>query len=76
MKDANHNPLLIDSRPHQTEKEKLDLAQVAFHKFYGMCFWFMRKDLIITASNLPLIIKGLRDNGNRETYRWAAKLCR
>ena len=57
-------------------QDKLDIAQTAFHKFYGRCFWFMRKDLIITRSNFPLIVKGLRENGNRETYRWVEKLCR
>ncbi|MDD2708709.1 MAG: hypothetical protein PHV34_12040 [Verrucomicrobiae bacterium] len=59
-----------------SENEALALAQEAFRRFHAQCFWFMRPDLQIDRRNLPLVIKGLREHGNRETYQIAALLCR
>ena len=59
-----------------TMEDKLRLAQEAFRKFHTMCFWFMREDLIVTGENLHVILKGLRESGNHETYQIVARLCR
>lgn len=59
-----------------TLEEKLHMAQDAFRKFHTVCFWYMREDLIVTQKNLHLIVKGLRENGTRETYRIVDQLCR
>jgi hypothetical protein len=55
---------------------KLALAQQAFAKYKTACFWYMREDLVVTETNLPWIIKGLRTHGDREAFLLAAKLCR
>ncbi|MDD2709129.1 MAG: hypothetical protein PHV34_14175 [Verrucomicrobiae bacterium] len=61
--------------PPLSMEQKLSLAQEAFQRFHTMCFWHMREDLVITAEDLPAIIKGLRQNGSRETYQIAGRLC-
>lgn len=48
----------------------------AFRRFYAQCFWFLRKDTEITAEDIPAIVRGLRQNGGREGFLLAAKLCR
>ncbi len=58
-----------------TMEAKLCLAQDAFRKFHTMCFWYMREDLIVTEKDLPAIVKGLRQNGNFETYQIVGRLC-
>jgi hypothetical protein len=64
----------------ETEKltlpEKLALAQRAFEKYKTTCFWFLRDDLVVSEETLPLVIKGLRSDGDREAFLIAAKLCR
>ena len=51
-------------------------AQEAFNKFYAQCFWYMRKDMDVTESDLPEIIRGLRHYGGRQGFLLADKLCR
>lgn len=59
-----------------TIPEKLALAQEAYQEFHAMCFWYLREDIAITEDDLPMVIKGLRNHGNRETFFIAARLCR
>lgn len=56
--------------------EKLALAQEAFARFHGRCFWFLREDLRVGAEHMDTIIRGLRAHGNREAFMIAARLCR
>jgi hypothetical protein len=51
-------------------------ARRAFRTFYAQCFWYLRKDLRITLSDLPEVVRGLRQNGGRQGFLLAAKLCR
>lgn len=51
-------------------------ARRAFHKFHAQCFWYMRDDMPITAADIAQIAQGLRQNGGRQGYLLAAKLCR
>jgi hypothetical protein len=59
-----------------TDEERLRLAQAAYQEYLGRCFWFMREDLIITKSNLPLIIEGLKLHGGHRGWKLAHALCR
>ena len=51
-------------------------AQRAFHRFYAQCFWYLRQDMKVTSADIPEIVRGLRQNGGREGFLLAAKLCR
>lgn len=51
-------------------------ARRAFLRFYTRCFWFMDPDTTITLDDVPAIVRGLRQNGGREGFVLAAKLCR
>jgi len=51
-------------------------ARRLFRKFYAQCFWFMRPDLRVTNDDIPELVKGLRQNGGRQGFLLAAKLCR
>jgi hypothetical protein len=51
-------------------------ARRAFNLFYSPCFWYMRKDMDITLADVPEIVRGLRQNGGRQGFLLAAKLCR
>lgn len=55
---------------------RLREARRAFRKFHTQCFWFMREDLNITLGDIPEIVRGLQQNGGREGFLLAAKLCR
>lgn len=48
----------------------------AFRKFHAQCFWHMRDDMDVTTADIPEIVRGLRQNGGREGFLLAAKLCR
>lgn len=56
--------------------DKIELARQVYQEFHARCFWFMRKDLIPTAEDLPEIVRGLRQHGGRRGYELAARLCR
>lgn len=51
-------------------------ARKAFHAFHAQCFWYMREDMKITIQDIPEIARGLRQNGGRQGFLLAAKLCR
>jgi len=48
----------------------------AFRAFHAQCFWYMPKQLKITAEDIPEIARGLRQNGGRQGFLLAEKLCR
>lgn len=69
------------SRRHLSSETARDMVRVrearrAFRKFYAQCFWYMRNDVRITLADVPEIARGLRQNGGREGFLLAAKLCR
>jgi len=51
-------------------------AQRAFRRFYAQCFWYLRADMKVTLTDIPEIVRGLRQNGGRTGFVLAAKLCR
>jgi hypothetical protein len=51
-------------------------ARRAFRKFHAQCFWYLREDLEVSLDDIPEIVRGLRQNGGREGFLLAAKLCR
>ena len=51
-------------------------ARKIFREFYAQCFWFMRADLRVTVEDIPELVRGLRQNGGRQGFLLAAKLCR
>ena len=51
-------------------------ARRAFRKFHAQCFWYLRDDMKITEADVPEIVRGLRQNGGRQGFLLAAKLCR
>lgn len=51
-------------------------AQRAFRNFYAQCFWYLKKDMKVTSADIPEIVRGLRQNGGRDGFLLAAKLCR
>lgn len=59
-----------------TDEARLRTARWAFRRFHGQCFWYLRADLEITLTDLPMIVDGLRKNGGHSGFLLAAKLCR
>lgn len=51
-------------------------ARKIFREFHARCFWFMRPDLRVTINDIPELVRGLRQNGGRQGFLLAAKLCR
>ena len=51
-------------------------ARRAFRRFYAQCFWYMRPDMDVTIEDIPELVRGLRQNGGRQGFLLAAKLCR
>ena len=51
-------------------------ARRAFRKFHAQCFWYMRRDMNVTSADIPEVVRGLRQNGGRQGFLLAAKLCR
>ena len=71
----------LKSRRRLSSKEAQDMvrtreARRAFKKYYAQCFWYMRRDRVIRPEDIPEIARGLRQNGGRDGFRLAAKLCR
>ena len=52
----------------------LGRAQEIFRQYHAKCFWHLKKDLVVTPSNLASIIAGLKKFGGREGYLLAAEL--
>ena len=51
-------------------------ARRAFRDFYAQCFWYLRPDMQITLREVPQIVRGLRQNGGRQGFLVAERLCR
>jgi hypothetical protein len=51
-------------------------ARRAFRRFHSQCFWYLRPDMRVTVADVPEIARGLRQNGGRQGFLLAAKLCR
>ena len=51
-------------------------ARRAFREFYAQCFWYLRPDMKVMLEDVPEIVRGLRQNGGRQGYLRAEKLCR
>ena len=69
------------SRRRLSPEEAKNMVRVretrrAFRKFHAQCFWYMREDIPITLADVPEIVRGLRQNGGRQGFLLAAKLCR
>lgn len=69
------------SRRHLSSEDARDMVRVrearrAFRKFHAQCFWYMRPDMDITLADIPEILRGLRQNGGRQGFLLAARLCR
>lgn len=68
------------SRRHLSPDDARNMVRVrearkAFRAFHAQCFWFMREDMLVTLSDIPVIVRGLRQNGGRQGYLLAEKLC-
>ena len=69
------------SRRQLSSETARDMARVRearkiFRKFHAQCFWFMRPDLRVTIDDIPELARGLRQNGGRQGFFLAEKLCR
>ena len=69
------------SRRRLSSEDARDMVRVrearrAFRRFYAQCFWYMRPDLEVTLADIPEIVRGLRQNGGRQGFFLAARLCR
>jgi hypothetical protein len=51
-------------------------SRKAFRDYYAQCFWYMRRDMNITIDDIPEIVRGLRQNGGRQGFLLATRLCR
>jgi len=51
-------------------------ARRIFRKYHAHCFWYMRPDLDVNIEDIPELVRGLRQNGGRQGFFIAAKLCR
>ena len=51
-------------------------ARRAFRRFHSQCFWYLRPEMRVTLADVPEIARGLRQNGGRQGFLLAAKLCR
>lgn len=54
---------------------KIREAKKAFKEYYSLCFWHLKPDLKITRDNLHLIVKGLKNHGDRRAFNIASRLC-
>lgn len=61
---------------HTPTSDRLTLARDAFTRYRAMCFWFVRPDFIVTETTIEVVIRGLRQSGDREAFLLADKLCR
>ena len=55
---------------------RLREARRAFQRYHSRCFWYLRDDMKITLAEVPEIVRGLRQNGGRQGFLLAARLCR
>lgn len=51
-------------------------ARKAYRKYKQACFWSSPEDLVIQYQHVPLIVKGLREQGDRDAFVLAGRLRR
>lgn len=54
---------------------RMERAQSLFEQYHAQCFWHMRPDLVVTETDFPAIIQGLRTHGGRDGFLAAEELC-
>lgn len=59
-----------------TPEERLHFAQEAYRDYRGPCFWSMPYTLVVTETNLPLIINELKVWGGHNGWKLAHALSR
>lgn len=52
----------------------LALANQLFQEYRARCFWHSPPDLVVTAEQIPFVLKGLRNHGGRAGFLAAGKL--
>ncbi len=57
-------------------QRRLALAQQAYRDFFAQCFWSSDPEHQVQESDLPWIMRNLRENGGHRGYRIVAELCR
>jgi hypothetical protein len=65
----------ISPNSTMTTEERLRRAQTAYQLYRTQCFWSMRRNLVVTEENLPLIIEGLKQYGGHKGWKLAHELC-
>jgi hypothetical protein len=53
---------------------RLELARRLYREFWARCFWHCPRDLEVTEDLIPVVIKGLRDNGGARGWMLAGGL--
>ena len=71
----------IRSRRELSSAQARDMVRVrearrAFRALHAQCFWYLRRDLVITLDDVPEIVRGLRRHGGAKGFLAAARLCR
>jgi hypothetical protein len=57
-----------------TREERLELANRLYREYYARCFWHSPRDLVVTEELIPLVVKGLRQNGGWRGFILSARL--
>jgi hypothetical protein len=62
----------------QTARDMVRLreARRAFRRFYAVCFWSYRPDLVIGRDDIAWVAEQLMKQGTRESWQVGARLCR
>jgi hypothetical protein len=55
-------------------RSRIELAQKLFQEYYASCFWHWKRDLMITESMIPAVVKELCAHGGRAGMLAAAGL--
>jgi len=55
---------------------KVREARRAYARFHAQCFWSYKKDLVISAADIPWVADQLMKHGNRQAWLVGAALCR
>ena len=51
-------------------------AKRLFREFHDRCFWNAPRDLVIGADDIEWVARKLRENGGRDGWEAASRLCR
>jgi len=73
---ANFNRVNVTPQIPESRQRRLELARQAFKEFHAQCFWSSDPDHQVVETDLPWIIRNLRQNGGHRGYRIVAELCR